>query len=122
MRLWELFDPPSVNIEERLRNSIENALIPLAAQGVPYTTVDAVIDNLSGHEEKSLGVRIDRALVMKVLDPNKTGIIKKVEGDRVYFTLPQPKNTAKSDQDQEKDKDDVKKTAVAQAKKRVQAK
>lgn len=119
MFLTELFDQPTFNIEETLRSSVENVLIPLVAQGVPYTTVDAIIDNLSDSGIKSMGLRIDRALVMQLLDPDKTSIVKKVEGDRVYLTLPTPDVTAKSERDEEQDIKHVQNTATAQAKKNI---
>ena len=122
MFVFELFDIPHLNVEERLRNAIENVLIPLVAQGVPYTTVDAVIQNLSDSGERSMGLRIDRALVMQLLNPDETGIVKKIEGDRVFLTMPATAPVAKGEQDEERDVQHVMNNATDQAKKQVQEK
>jgi hypothetical protein len=119
MFLAELFQQEPLHIEERLRSSIEGVLIPLVAQGVPYTTVDAIIDDLSGTTNRGMGLRIDRALVMQILDPESTAIVKKIEGDRVYLTLPTPDIEAKTEIDAEKDEAKIKQTATAQAQKNL---
>ena len=115
MFLAELFQQQPLQVEEQLRSSIEAVLIPLVAQGVPFTTVDAIIDNLSGSSQRGMGMRIDRALVMQILDPEKTGIVKAIEGDRVYFTLPTPDVKGTTEIDAEKDEQHVKKNATKAA-------
>ncbi len=119
MFLAELFQQEPLNIEERLRTAIEGVLIPLVAQGVPFTTVDAIIDDLSGSNVDSMGLRIDRALVMQILDPEQTSIVKSIEGDRVNLTLPTPDIEAKTEMDAEKDADKIKQTATNQAQKNL---
>lgn len=119
MFLAELFNQEPMNIEEQMRSSLEDVLIPLVAQGVPHTTVDAIIDNLSDSGIKSMGLRIDRALVMQLLDPDQTAIVKKIEGDRVYLTLPAQDPVAKSERDDERDLKHVQNTATKQAQKNI---
>lgn len=119
MFLAELFQQQPLNIEERLRSAIEGVLIPLVAQGVPFTTVDAIIDDLSGSNIRGMGLRIDRALVMQILDPEETAIVKSIEGDRVYLTLPTSDIEAKTEKDAEKDEAKIKQTATNQAQKNL---
>lgn len=117
MKLFELFDE---NIEHdlvaRLREDMIDILMPLAAHGVPYIKIDNVIDRL---REMRPGIEIDRPLIMTVLDPNDVKMVTKIEGDRVYFTIPAPSERAVDDQQKERDKERVSKKAQAQAKKAV---
>lgn len=119
MFLAELFQQQPLNIEDRLRSALEGVLIPLVAQGVPFTTVDAIIDDLAGSNIRGMGLRIDRALVMQLLDPEETAIVKSIEGDRVYLTLPTPDVEAKTEMDAEKDEAKIKQSATNQAQKNL---
>lgn len=118
MKLFELFEQTPKGEEEggvvrELRNDILDMLTPLAANGVPYVTIQAIIDKMA--EERS-GVAIDRALVMHVLDPADVKMITKIEGDRVYFSLNDPEQAEKNDDEEQKDANKVSGMAMKQAK------
>ena len=120
MHLFELFDNPGHDLEGELRTSIMDVLTPLVAQGVPYTTIDSIIDELQ--KQGSTHLRIDRALVMQLCDPNDMKIVKSIEGDRLNFTLPEPDIAADTEAEDEKDKEKVHKDAVKQARKKIKPK
>lgn len=117
MFLRELFDSQPHDLKGQLRAAILDVLTPLVAQGVPYTTVDAVIDELQA--QGSTHLRIDRALVMQLCEPNEMKLVKKIEGDQLHFTLPEPDRAADTDAEDERDAEKVKRDAVKQAKKHV---
>lgn len=117
MKLMELFDDSGEDIVQELRSEILDSLVALAANGVPYVTVQSVIEKL---REKGTGLAPDRALVMSVLDPNEVKLVTKIEGDRIYFTVPQKDARAVDDMEKERDKEKVQSKATAQAKKNVQ--
>lgn len=119
MRLQELFEDEESGVVDDLRNAILDLLTPLAAQGVPKVSINAIIDKL---RDVHSGVAIDRALVMHVLDPQAVKMVKKIEGDSVYFSLSDEDSRAVNDDEAEKDAAKVKSTAVDQAKKQIKAK
>lgn len=116
MLLLELFDNNNKSgdggVVEELRGSILDMLTPLAAQGVPFITVQAIVNKM--HELHS-GLQIDRALVMHVLDPAEVKMVSKIEGDRVYFTLA-PKDNKAGEDEAQKNADKVSANAMSQAK------
>ena len=118
MLLSELFADDSVNIIDDLRALMKDVLVPLAANKVPYVTVQQVVDRL---QEVRSGARVDRAMVMTVLDPNKVELVDKIEGDRIYLSSPAPDEVAKKEEDEEADKQKIQAKANQQAKKEVTA-
>jgi tRNA uridine 5-carbamoylmethylation protein Kti12 len=116
MLLCELFDDGSVNIIDQLRALMKDVLTPLAANKVPHVTVQQVVDRL---QEVRSGARVDRAMVMTVLDPNKVELVDKIEGDLIYLTSPAPDEVAKREEDEEADKQKVQARATQQAQKEV---
>lgn len=115
MRLQDLFedDGGDTGVVQELRDAILDMLTPLAAQGLPKISIQAIIDKL---RDVHSGVAIDRALVMHVLDPQEVKMITKIEGDSVYFKLADPTEREVSDEKAEQEKDHLKSTAVDQAK------
>jgi hypothetical protein len=119
MLLLEIFDekPKGGSVVQDLRDSMLDMLMPLAAQGIPYVTVQAIVDKMS---ELDSGVSVDRALVMHVLDPAEVKMISKIEGDRVYFGLNNPGegegDNANSQSEEEKNAAKVSNMAVDKAK------
>lgn len=116
MLLLEIFEnkPEGGSVVQELRDSILDMLMPLAAQGVPYVTVQAIVDKM---QELGSGVAIDRALVMHVLDPAEVNMVSKIEGDRVYFGLNNDENANKAGEDEaQKNAEKVNSMAVQQAK------
>lgn len=113
MRLFELF-ADNVDIVGDLRAQLLDILVPLAGSGIRYTTVDQVIDKLRSLDS---GVRIDRNLVMKLLDPAEVALVKSIEGDRVNFTVLSPPSSAKAEEDTQRGIEKIKTTAEKQAQK-----
>jgi hypothetical protein len=118
MRLFELFsdDAGEGDMISTLRQDAIDMLMPLAAQKVPYVSVQAIIDKLRTY---ATGITIDRALVMQILDPNAVKLITKIEGDKVYFTLPENNEREVDDTQKKKDAEHTQSTAQDQAKKVV---
>lgn len=119
MHLFELFGDPPLNIKATLTSAINDSLAALLASGVQYVTIDSVVADMA---RQGTGVRIDRALVMQLLDPTVNKIVKKVEGDRVYLSLPVPEETKTDEDDHEKNQQKVAKSAVKHAKKAMKKK
>ncbi len=126
MSLFELFDDDAPEREggvvSGFRTTIMDILVPLAANGVPYVTVQQVVDKL---RDQRSGVAVDRSLIMTVLDPEKAELIKKIEGDRIFLQNP---NAATSNVEKKK-KEDAEKAekrtfdkAATQAKKEISKK
>lgn len=119
MLLRELFDTDSVNIVGDMRTLMIDALLPLAARKVPHITVQQVIARL---QELRSGTRVDRSLVMMVLDPNKVDCVEKIEGDLIYLSTPTPDEVSKKEEDVEAEKQKIRQKANKQAQKQVAAK
>lgn len=119
MRLEELFEDEEGSVVDDLRAAILDMLTPLAAQGVPKVSIQAIIDKM---RDVHSGVAVDRALVMHVLDPQTVKMVKKIEGDSVFFSLADDEANAASEDEEQKAADRVKSTAVDQAKKQIKAK
>lgn len=118
MRLDELF-ADSVDVLGELRSSLLDVLIPLAGSGVPYIGVDQVIEKL---RQLHSGVRVDRAMVMNILDPSQVSLVKSIEGDRINFTAASPVDDRKNEQEAERQKDKVDSMAQKQFKKELKNK
>jgi hypothetical protein len=115
VRIFEIFSDSVGDILESLRDDIVDYLMPLAAEGVAYVTVQNVLDKL---RERQSGLEIDRALVMRVLDPKKVKLVTKIEGDRIYFRIPIPTDK-KADDQKQKDQNHLSSTALKQARKDI---
>lgn len=111
MLLWEFED----DIIGSMRSEILDALTPLAVNGVPSISIQSVAKKLA---KMRSGIVIDRDLILKILDPDEVKMIVKIDGDNVYFKLPQ-KNSKTSQDQAEKDKETVSRTAAKQAKKNL---
>jgi hypothetical protein len=118
MNLFELFDQSSSgdDLVKSLRDTMIDSLVGLAAHGVPYVTVQNVIDKLKATDP---GIEVDRPLVMHILDPQEVKLVTKIEGDRIYFSLPDQNDRKVDDNQKEKDKAHVASQAQDQAKKAV---
>lgn len=93
MHLFELF-ADSVDVAEELRQAILDVLIPMAGSGVPYVGIDQVVEKLS---QMKSGIRVDRALVLDILDPKEVPLVKAITGDRIEFTAASSIDSAKSE-------------------------
>lgn len=118
MLLRELFDDKPVNLVDDLRALMIDILTPLAANQVPFVTVQQIVDRL---REVRSGARVDRNLVMTVLDPNEVKVVKKIEGDRVYLALPVRDEVSKTEDDEEREKERIRGKAQKQATKQASA-
>lgn len=116
MRLLELFSEPPLGITKRLRQAVLDLLTPLAANKVPFVTVQQVIDEL---RETKPGLFVDRSLVMDLLNPDEAKIVSKIEGDRVYLSIPDPPARDVPEDDEEREKERIRDKAVKKAKKDI---
>jgi hypothetical protein len=113
MRLDELFNDGPVEDNEdtainHLRSQVMDYLTPLAVQKVESIPIQDIEDIL---KQARSGLIIDRGLIMQLLDPNDCKLVSKIEGDTVYITLPVADMSAKTDQDDERDKEKIANTA-----------
>lgn len=113
MRLYELFDD-SLNIPHDIQEYLMDVLTPMVATHVPFVTVQQIIDKL---RDMQTGVSIDRGLIMKVLDPDKIKIIKKIEGDRIYFNDPDAPISSANKDTEKNNKKTLAKMAMSKIKK-----
>jgi hypothetical protein len=115
MLLIELFDSGG-RMTNRLRQAALEVITPLLGQKVPFITVQQIVDAL---RNENLGLVIDRALVMKLLDPNEVKAVAEIKGDRIYLAKPAPPDQEQNAEDEQKQKADVSKAAQQQAKKEL---
>lgn len=118
MRLFELY-ADHVDVVTDLRAAIMDVLIPIAASGVPYVGMDQVIQKL---ESVRSGVRITRDVVMDLLDPSKTPLVKSVNGDRIEFVAPSPIDHRENEDEAMKSQAKVQDMADKQLKKELKDK
>jgi hypothetical protein len=115
MLLFELFDEDG-GMTEQLRSQIMDYLTPLAGKKVAWIPIQDIEDTLNNFRT---GLVINRSLIMRLIDPEVCKMVNKVEGDKVYLSLPVDEISAKTERDEEKDKEHVERMAVQQAKKQV---
>jgi len=118
MKLYELFhDDDAHDVMGQLRTDIIDVLLPLVANGVSKVSIEQLVAKL---KEKKSGIYIDRSIVTKILDPNNVKLVKKIEGDDIYFKVPDNGEVRKVD-DFEKDKEKKRMSdkAKKQAKKEI---
>lgn len=101
-----------MTVSDHLKQAALDFLIPLAGQKVEFATVGQVIDAL---RQCRPGIVVDRALVMDLVNPNKVKLVKKIEGDRIYLQLPSAESRAVTQDDADKEKEDVERMATKQA-------
>lgn len=116
MRLFEFLGNPSPSLKDDMRASILDVLTPLAANKVEFVSVDRIIEKLKGTHN---GLTVDRDVVMQVLDPNEVKLIKKIEGDKIFLTLPSPTANADNEKEHERKINKIKGSATKQAQKSV---
>ena len=117
MYLFELFGGDGESsLLDRLRIQVMDYLTPLAAKRVEYIPIQHVADILADYRS---GLIIDRGLIMQIIDPNTCKLVSKVEGDKVYLTLPVDEISAKTVDAEQQDKEDIRKKAAAVAKKEI---
>ena len=112
MLLLELFGDDDSDVIQHLRDDIVDLLVPLAAHGVPFVTVDKIIDKM---RDKRTGFEINKALVFQVLDPDKVKLIDKIEGDKIYFSMPEDEDRSVGAEQKQQEQDAVANKATAQA-------
>jgi hypothetical protein len=119
MFLFEFLGQPSSHLKDDMRASILDVLTPLAANKVEFISIDRVIEKL---KTSSAGLTIDRDVVMQVLDPNEVKLVKKIEGDKIFLTLPSPTANADNEKEHERKVKKIHTTASKQAQKAVKKK
>lgn len=117
MLLLELFDDGSLDIGKQLRQAALDLLTPLAAQKLPFVTVQQVVDEL---RQQRPGILVDRALIMDILKPDEVRIIKKIEGDRIYLDMPAGDDRDTRAEDEAREKEKIASVAQKQAKKAIE--
>lgn len=116
MRYWELLEGVDTSAVDSLVSAMLDILTPLASNGVEYVTIDQLADKLSS---KSTGQRIDRELIMSVLDVNEFPLVHKIEGDYVYLTHSVESARSVSDEQQDQESEKITQTAQKQAIKNI---
>jgi hypothetical protein len=120
MLLRELFeDIGSGDMITGLRQQVLDYLIPMVSHDVDFVTVQDIETML---RDSRTGLTIDRGLVMQILDPTKVKMVKKVEGDKVYLSVEAGMTANTTDQQQEKQADDLNNKATQQAVKSIKDK
>ena len=102
---------------EQLRQAALDYLTPLMGQGVPFVTVNQMIEAL---RNSHFGIVINRPMIMDILDPDQVEAIDKIEGDRIYIGAPEMDSREVDAEDAEQDQDHVQDMAQNQAKKSIQ--
>lgn len=114
MKLFELFAEPPLEINDEMQNMLLDVLTPLVAQKVPFVTVQQIIDKM---RDFRTGVALDRGLILSILDPRKVKAVQKIEGDRIYLNTGGAPDQANSENDADKQQDQIHKAATDQAQK-----
>lgn len=112
MFLRELFDSNGSHENETLevlRSQLMDYLIPLAAGREEFVPIQNIAHVL---RQARTGLVVDRGLVMKLCDPDANKLVKSVEGDKVYLQYPTDEMSAHSQDDVEKNKEQVQQTAA----------
>lgn len=117
MYLFELFGGDENSLLDRLRVQVMDFLTPLAAKKVEYIPIQHVADILA---DARSGLIIDRGLIMQIIDPETCKLVNKVEGDKVYLSLPVDEMSAKTAEDEQKEKDEIAQKAAKVAKKEIE--
>jgi hypothetical protein len=115
MLLCELFEPDEMT--EQLRQAALDYLTPLLSQGVPFVTINQMIEALRNN---NFGLVINRPMIMDILDPDQVEAIDKIEGDRIVLASPEAQNREVDAEDEEQDQEHVADMAQDQAKKSLQ--
>lgn len=84
MFLYELFESEDGGMIAQLRQYVMDYVLPMVSHDVDSVPIQDIEDKLVSMKT---GLAINRSLVQQVLDPTKLQMIKKVEGDRVYFNV-----------------------------------
>jgi hypothetical protein len=113
MLLYELFEEAEDGMIAQLRQHVMDHVLPMVAHDVESVPIQDIQDKLTNLKT---GLSIDRAIVQQILDPTKIKMIKKVEGDLVYFeTIPQQDTPNASEQEQERQAQHMQKRASKEA-------
>ena len=116
MLLRELFEDPG-EMTKHLRQAALDYLTPLLSQNVPFVTIDQMIDAL---RHAQLGLVINRAMIMDILNPDQVQAVAKIEGDRIYLTQPDGEDRDVDADKAEQDQQHVANMAADQAKKTLE--
>lgn len=116
MRLDELFDDGEKTMVDQLRNQVMDYITPLAAKDVDFIPMQDVQDIL---RQARTGLVIDRGIVMRILEPNECKLVDRIEGDKIYLSLPVDEISARSQEDEEKEAENIQSKAMDVAKKAI---
>ena len=111
MRYWQLLESDSSPFSN-LASVAMDLLTPLAGNGVESVPIDKVIEKI---QQVPSGLKIDRELIIKLLDPNKFPLVKKIEGNTIYFVQPAKSERAVSDSDKESEQAKIRDKATQKA-------
>ena len=115
MYLFELFGEDG-GMTDTLRAQVMDYLTPLAASKVEWIPIQNISEILV---DARTGLVIDRSLIMRLIDPEVCKLVKEVQGDKVYLALPLEDMSAKTEDDEEKDRQKVADKATQNAKDQV---
>lgn len=115
MRYRELME--SGDSSQSLASKILDLLTPLASNGIESITMDNLVTKV---QRIPSGLQIDKEVLIDILDPNKFPIIKKIEGDLIYFKQPELTRSV-TDKQKETEADTIKSTAEKQAVKNIKS-
>jgi hypothetical protein len=119
MRLDEIFADDlddGLGVTGRLRQALLDLLTPMAANGVPFVTVQQIMDEM---RDRRSGLHIDRALVMNLLNPNEVRVVQKIEGDRIYIATPVADQRDVPAEEEKREQDRISDKATKKAKKDI---
>ena len=114
MFLFELFDTEGGSMINDLRQRVMDYLTPLAAKEVEQVPMDHLKHLLS---DQRSGLIVDRGLIMRLIEPDTNKLVAKVEGDTIFLQYPFDQQSAKTADQEERDKANMTKKAATQAKK-----
>jgi hypothetical protein len=99
------------DVHQSLSSKILDILTPIAGNGIEFVTIDQIINKIRG---VPTGLKVDREMIMHILDPNKFPLIKSIEGDKLYLSTP-PAQRSINNKQKETEADKIKHSAEKQA-------
>lgn len=114
MLLNELFSDDDGSMIDHLRSQVMDYLTPLAAKGVDFIPIQEIRDVL---RQARSGLIVDRGLIMRIIEPNICKLVNRVEGNKVYLSLPVDEISARNEHDKEKEAEKIQNKAMDVAKK-----
>lgn len=108
MRYYEILRETSEQTQ-----SLLNILEPLAASGKEEIAIDDFVKMVNASQTTSL--LMDREAVMTLLEPSDKGLVKSIDGEKIYFGKTIIPLRKVADQQKEKETEKLDKKAASQA-------